>query len=94
MLQLTYENVVRKHTEAPKESISLGAFCFHCEAQTKRELKLSQHIIGLLARNRLKQVKPTYAISFLFIYFNIVISLKAQKVKPFQNQKKMFYRFF
>ena len=41
MLQLTYENVVRKHTEAPRELDSLGAFCFHCEAQTKRELKLS-----------------------------------------------------
>lgn len=38
---------------------------------TKRELELSLHIIGLTyvrSQNQLKQVKPTYAISFfLFV---------------------------
>ena len=71
MLQLTYENVVRKHTEAPKESSSLGAFCLRFAVETKRELKLSSHIIGFLpivrSKSQLQQVNTTYAISFLFI---------------------------
>lgn len=56
--------------------------------QEKRELKLSSHIIGLTivrSQNQLKQVEPTYAISFV-VYFNNIISLKQQIVKPFQKK--------
>lgn len=66
-----------------------GAIACASQLQAKkRELKLSSHIIGLTivrSQNQLKQVEPTYAISFV-VYFNNIISLKQQIVKPFQKK--------